>query len=165
MRGLDGGEDAKPAPVGSGRSVARGADLHFVLGHTTALEKAFARTFFRELKSAAHRLGHTSTYEKAVLEQGKYEAGRLRNYVSKLSRYLSKSDGAAAFLFRHSGERVFYVAPWLSRLSGVTMTIARLSRRVWAAGKGLIEMPTMTAEQEELVSLLLDPVVCAPNAP
>ena len=60
--------------------------LHFVLGHTTALEKAFARTFFRELKSAAyaHGLGHTTTYEKAVLEQGKYEAGRLRNYVSKL---------------------------------------------------------------------------------
>jgi hypothetical protein len=41
--------------------------LHFVLGHTTALEKAFARTFFRELKSAAyaHGLGHTTTYEKA----------------------------------------------------------------------------------------------------
>lgn len=47
----------------------------------------------------------------------------------------------------------------------MTMTIARLSRRVWAAPKGLIEMPTMTAEEEELVSLLLDPVVCAPNAP
>ena len=141
--------------------------LHFVLGHTTGLEKAFARTFFRELKSAAyaHGLGHTSTYEKAVLEQGKYEARRLRNYVSKLARYLSKSEGAAAFLRRHSGERVFYVAPWLSAVSGVTMTIARLSRRVWAARKGLIEMPKMTAEQEALVALLLDPVVCAPNAP
>ena len=90
--------------------------LHFVLGHTTALEKAFARAFFRELKSAAYvqGLGHTSTYERAVLEQGKYEAGRLRNYVSKLARYLSKRrDGAAEFLFRHTGERVFYVAPWL----------------------------------------------------
>jgi len=141
--------------------------LHFVLGHTTALEKAFARAFFRELKSAAyaHGLGHTTTYEKAVLEQGKYEAGRLRNYVSKLAGYLSKGDGAAAFLLRHSKERIYDVAPWLSRLSGVTMTIARLARRVWAARKGLIDMPSMTAEQEELVSLLLDPVVCAPNAP
>ena len=141
--------------------------LHFVLGHTTALEKAFARAFFRALKSAAyaHGLGHTSTYERAVLEQGKYEAGRLRNYVSKLSRYLSKSDGAAAFLLRHSGERVFYVAPWLSGLSGVTMTVARLTRRVWAARKGFCPMPKMTAEQEELVALLLDPVVSAPNAP
>jgi hypothetical protein len=141
--------------------------LHFVLGHTTALEKAFARAFFRELKSAAyaHGLGHTTTYEKAVLEQGKYEAGRLRNYVSKLAGYLSKGEGAAAFLLRHSKERIYYVAPWLSRLSGVTMTIARLSRRVWAARKGLIDMPTMTVEQERLVSLLLDPVVCAPNAP
>jgi len=141
--------------------------LHFVLGHTTALEKAFSRAFFRELKSAAyaHGLGHTTTYEKAVLEQGKYEARRLRNYVSKLGQYLSKSEGAAAFLPRHSGERVFYVAPWLSRLSGVTMTVARLSRRVWAARKGFCPMPKMTAEQEELVTLLLDPVVCAPNAP
>jgi hypothetical protein len=141
--------------------------LHFVLGHTTALEKAFARTFFRELKSAAyaHGLGHATTYEKAVLEQGKYEARRLRNYVAKLGRYLSKSDGAAAFLLRHSGERIFYIAPWLSRLSGVTMTIARLSRRVWAARKGVIDIPKMTAEQEELVTRLLDPMVSAPNAP
>ena len=77
----------------------------------------------------------------------------------------SKSEGAAAFLLRHSGERIFYVAPWLSRLSGVTMTVARLSRRVWAARKGFCPMPKMTAEQEELVTLLLDPVVCAPNAP
>jgi hypothetical protein len=45
------------------------------------------------------------------------------------------------------------------------MTIARLSRHVWAARKGLIEMPKVTAEQEELITLLLDPVVCATNAP
>ena len=141
--------------------------LHFVLGHTTTLEKAFARAFFRELKAAAytHGLGHTTTYEKAVVEQRKYEAGRLRNYVSKLSGYLAKGEGAAAFLLRHSGERIFYVAPWLSRLSGMTMTVARLARRVWAARNGLVAMPTMTPKQEELVTLLLGPVVCAPNAP
>jgi hypothetical protein len=139
--------------------------LHFVLGHTTTLEKAFARTFFRDLKSAAyaHGLGHTSTYEKAVLEQGRYEAGRLRSYVSKLAGYLSKGEEAAAFLLRHSGERVFYVAPWLSRLSGVTITIARLSRRVWAARKGFCAPPKMTAEQEAVVTLLLDPVLRAPK--
>jgi hypothetical protein len=141
--------------------------LHFVFGHTTKLEKAFARAFFRALKAAAyaHGLGHTSTYEKAVLEQGKYEAGRLRNYVSKLGGYLSKGEVAAAFLLRHSGERIFYVAPWLGQLSGVTMTIARLSRRVWAARKGLCAAPTMTVEQETLVARLLEPVVDAPNAP
>ena len=68
--------------------------LHFVLGHTTALEKAFARAFFRELKSAAYvqGLGHTSTYERAVLEQGKYEAGRLRNYVDE-ARALPRQGG------------------------------------------------------------------------
>jgi hypothetical protein len=45
------------------------------------------------------------------------------------------------------------------------MTVARLARRVWAARKGLIEMPKLTAGQEELVALLLDPVILAPNAP
>jgi hypothetical protein len=141
--------------------------LHFVLGHTTKLEKAFAREFFRALKPAAYMqgLGHTSTYEKAVLEQGKYEAGRLRRYVTKLAAYLAKGDGAGEFLQRHSGERVFYVVPWLSALSGVTMTIARLSRRVWAARKGYIPMPAMTDDQEQLVGRLLGPVVIAPNGP
>jgi hypothetical protein len=93
------------------------------------------------------RLGHTSTYERAVLEQGKYEAGRLRNYVAKLARYPGKVEGAAEFLFRHTGERVFYVAPWLSRLSGVTMTVARL----WSARNGYCAMPKMTEQQEQLV--------------
>ena len=35
------------------QSRGAGPHLHFVLGRTTALEKAFARAFFRELKSAA----------------------------------------------------------------------------------------------------------------
>ena len=141
--------------------------LHFVVGHTTKLEKAFAREFFRALKPAAYMqgLGHTSTYERAVLEQGKYEAGRLRYYVTKLAGYLAKGEGAGEFLQRHSGERVFYVAPWLSSLSGVTMTIARLARRVWAARKEYIPMPEMTDEQEQLVTRLLGPVVIAPNGP
>lgn len=141
--------------------------LHYVVGHTTKLEKAFAGEFFRALKPAAYMqgLGHTSTYEKAVMEQGKYEAGRLRRYVTKLARYLAKGEGAGEFLRRHSGERVFYVAPWLSARSGVTMTIARLSRRVWAARKGYIGMPAMTDEQEQLVARLLGPVAIAPNGP
>ena len=131
------------------------------------MEKAFARAFFRALKPAAYvqGLGHTSTYERAVLEQGKYEAGRLRHYVTKLARYLAKGDGAAEFLHRHTGERVFYVAPWLSALSGVTMTIARLSRRVWAAKKGYCAMPVMTSDQKRLVERLLGSTVIARNAP
>ena len=100
-----------------------------------------------------------------MLEQGKYEAGRLRHYFSKLANYLSKGEGASAFLLRHTGERVFYVAPWLSRLSGVTMTISRLSRRVWAARKGYCATPKMTEDQERRVSRLLHPVVAAANAP
>ena len=100
-----------------------------------------------------------------MLEQGKYEAGRLRHYFSKLANYLSKGEGASAFLLRHTGERVFYVAPWLSKVSGVTMTIARLGRRFWASRRGYCSMPAMTEEDEVSVSRLLGLVVSAPNAP
>ena len=141
--------------------------LHFVLGHTTALEKAFARTFFRELKSAAyaHGLGHTTTYEMAVLEQGNYEAGRLRNYVRSSASTCRRATVRRRFFYVTRASVSSTSRRGSVRLSGMTMTIARLSRRVWAARKGLIDMPSMTSEQQELVSLLLDPVVCAPHAP
>ena len=101
-------------------------------------------------------------YEFVALEQIEV---RLARIVYGPWQDLDLVTGHGSALGEHSGERVFYVAPWLSRLSGVTMTVARLARRVWAARKGLIEMPTLTAEQEELVALLLDPVILAPNAP
>lgn len=130
--------------------------LHFVLGLTTALEKTFARAFFRELKSAAyvHGLGHTSTHERPCSSKGEVRGGpsaQLRREARAVSRQV---EGAAEFLFGTRGARVFYVAPWLSALSGVTMTVARLSRRVWAARKGYCAMPKMTAEHEQLVARL-----------
>ena len=66
---------------------------------------------------------------------------------------------------RHSGERIFYVAPWLSRLSGVTMTISRLGRRVWAARRGFCAMPKMTDDQERVVLELLGGGVPPANSP
>lgn len=109
--------------------------LHGVLGHTTKVEKAYAKAFLDALPRAArhHGLGFTDRYWYVVQKQSKYEAGRLRGYITKLSRYLAKDAHGKEFLQLHHGERVFYVAPWLSKLSGVTMTIARLCRRVWAA--------------------------------
>lgn len=141
--------------------------LHGVLGHTSKLEKAYARAFLDALPRAArkHGLGFTDRYWYVVQKQSRYEAGRLRHYITKLTRYLAKDAHGAEFLQAHHGERIFYVAPWLSRLSGVTMTIARLCRRVWASRQGYCEPPRMTAEQEALVLRLLGPVVAAPNAP
>jgi hypothetical protein len=141
--------------------------LHGVLGHTTKIEKAFAKAFLDALPRAAqdHDLGFTDRYRFVVQKQAKYEAGRLRHYITKLTRYLAKDTSGADFLRAHHGERIFYVAPWLTRLSGVTMTIARLCRRVWAARQGYCEMPAMTTDQETHVVRLLGPVVAAPNAP
>ncbi len=107
---------------------------HVVVGHTTVLEKAFAHAYFDSLKRHALRqgLGFTDGYRVAAFKQAKYDAGRFHVYLSKLARYLSKQKDGGHFLERHQGERVFYVAPWLSKLSGVTMTVSRLARRVWS---------------------------------
>jgi hypothetical protein len=141
--------------------------LHGVLGHTTKVEKAFAKAFLDALPRAAreHGLGFTDRYGFVVQKQAKYEAGRLRHYITKLTRYLAKDASGVEFLRAHHGERIFYVAPWPSRLSGVTMTIARLCRRVWAARRDNCPMPSMTTDQEAQVLRLLGPVAVAPNAP
>jgi hypothetical protein len=141
--------------------------LHGVLGHTTKLEKVYAKAFLGALPRAArhHGLGFTDRYWWVVQQQSKYEAGRLRHYITKLTRYLAKDAHGAEFLQLHHGERIFYVAPWLTRLSGLTMTIARLCRRVWASRHGYCDPPKMTSEQEELVLRLLGPVVPPANSP
>jgi hypothetical protein len=141
--------------------------LHGVLGHTTKLEKAYAKAFLDSLPRAArhHGLGFTDRYWWVVQRQSKYEAGRLRHYITKLTRYLAKDAHGAEFLRLHQGERIFYVAPWLTRLSGLTMTTARLCRRVWASRHGYCSQPKMTVEQEAVVLRLLGPGASAPNAP
>ena len=107
---------------------------HIVVGHTTAVEMAYAHAYFDSLRRHARRqgLGFTDGYRIAAFKQANHDAGRFHVYLSKLARYLSKQRDGRHFLERHQGERVFYVAPWLSKLSGVTMTVSRLARRVWS---------------------------------
>ncbi len=141
--------------------------LHGVLGHTTGIEKAYAKAFLDALPRASrhHGLGFTDRYRFVVHRQSKYEGGRLRHYISKLTRYLAKDAHGAEFLRLHKGERIFYVAPWLSRLSGLTMTIARLCRRAWASRHGYCSPPKMTSKQKALVLRFLGPVVPPANSP
>ena len=73
--------------------------------------------------------------------------------------------GAAAFLLAQLGRAGLLRRAVAQSALWCDDDGSRLSRRVWAARKGFCPMPKMTAEQEELVTLLLDPVVCAPNAP
>jgi len=60
---------------------------------------------------------------------------------------------------------VFYVAPWLSQLSGLNMSLARLCRQVWAARKGYCEMPKIRPDLVPRVERLVGPLVAAPSAP
>jgi hypothetical protein len=140
---------------------------HIVCGHTTALEIAFAKAFFDALPRAArhHGLGFTDRYRFAVAKQGKYEAARFHGYLAKLARYLAKESSGAEFLLKHHGRRVFYVAPWLSRLSGVNMTVTRLCRCVWAARHGYCDMPTVPDRYLGAVERLMGPLILVPNAP
>jgi len=140
---------------------------HVVVGHTTALEIAFARAFFDALPRAArhHGLGFTDRYRYAIAKQGKYEAQRFHGYLAKLARYLAKDSSGSEFLLKHHGQRVFYVAGWLSRLSGLNMTVLRLCRIVWAARHGYCDMPNVPDRYRQAVEQRMGSLVLAPNAP
>jgi hypothetical protein len=140
---------------------------HIVCPHTTALEIAFTRAFFDALPRAArhHGLGHVDRYRFVVDKQGRHEAQKFHGYLGKLARYLAKSSTAGEFLRKHHGERVYYVAPWLTQLSGVTMTVARICGRVWAARHGFCAMPKVPARLVAVVERLVGPLVAAAEAP
>ena len=140
---------------------------HIVCPHTTALEIAFTHAFFDALPRAArhHRLGYVDRYHHVAGRQGRHEAQKFHGYLAKLARYLAKSSTAGEFLHKHHGERVYYVAPWLSKLSGVTMTVARLCGRVWAARRGYCDVPKIPEQLVPIVERLVGPLVAAPAAP
>ncbi len=140
---------------------------HIVCGHHDELEIALtARAFFDALPRAArhHGLGFTDRYRYAIAKQSLYRADRFHGYLAKLARYLAKENGAE-FLFKHHGQRVFYVAAWLSRISGLNMTVARLCRCVWAARHGYCDPPRIPARYLGTVERLMGPLLVAPNAP
>lgn len=140
---------------------------HIVCPHTTALDIAFTKAFFDALPRAArhHGLGHVDRYRYVVARQGRHEAKKFHGYLGKLARYLAKSSSAGEFLQKHHGERVYYVAPWLSKLSGVTMTVARICGRVWAARHGYCDFPKIPEGLLATVERLVGPLVAAPAAP
>ena len=140
---------------------------HIVCPHTTALEIVFTRAFFDALPRAArhHELGNVDRYRYVVARQGRHEAHKFHGYLGKLARYLAKSSTAGEFLRKHHGERVYYVAPWLSNLSGVTMTVARLCARVWASRHGFCDSPAIPDRLLPVVERLVGPLVSAPSAP
>src|SRR5579862_61753 len=140
---------------------------HIVCPHTTALEIVFTRAFFDALPRAArhHGLGHVDRYRFVVARQGRHEAHKFHGYLGKLARYLAKSSSAGEFLQRHAGERVYYVAPWLTRLSGLTMTVARICARVWATRHGYCDPPRIPERLLPVVERLVGPLVAAPSAP
>jgi hypothetical protein len=137
---------------------SRGLDHgHLVLGHATKVEKAFARFFVDALArfSAEHGLGFVDRYNHALWRQRQYQGvGQAERAARYLSKYVSK-ERASEWLREKVGQRVFYVAPWLSRAAGASMRIARLGRRMWASDHGYCERPRCTEEELEAVMRFL----------
>jgi hypothetical protein len=137
---------------------SRGLDHgHIVLGHATKIEKAFARFFVDGLArfAAGHGLGFVDRYSHALWKQRDYQGpGQAERAARYLSKYVSK-ERAADWLRAKAGQRVFYVAPWLSRTAGASMRIARLGRRLWASTHGYCERPRCTDEELEAVMKFL----------
>lgn len=137
---------------------SRGLDHgHLVLGHATKVEKAFARFFVDGLArfAAEHGLGFVDRYNHALWSQRQYQGpGQAERAARYLSKYVSK-ERAADWLREKVGQRVFYVAPWLSQAAGASMRIARLGRRIWASKHGYCERPRCTDEDLEAVMRFL----------
>lgn len=133
---------------------SRGLDHgHLVLGHANKVEKAFARFFVDGLArfAAEHGLGFVDRYNHALWRQRQYQGpGQAERAARYLSKYVSK-ERAANWLREKVGQRVFYVAPWLSRAAGASMRIARLGRQVWASSHGYCDRPRCTDEELEAV--------------
>jgi hypothetical protein len=138
---------------------ARGLDHgHIVLGHATKVEKAFARFFVDGLARFAsqHGLGFVDRYNHALRKQRAYQGpGQAERAARYLSKYVRK-ERAADWLRERVGQRVFYVAPWLTKAAGASMRIARLGRRVWASRHGHCKRPRCTDEELEAVLRFLD---------
>jgi hypothetical protein len=137
---------------------SRGLDHgHLVLGHASKVEKAFARFFVDALARFAgeHGLGFVDRYNHALWRQRPYQGpGQAERAARYLSKYVSK-ERAADWLREKIGQRVFYVAPWLSQAAGASMRIARLARRKWASDHGYCDPPRCTDEQLEAVMRFL----------
>ena len=82
-------------------------------------------------------------FGSSVATKGRDKLSEAAGYLSK---YVSK-ERAADWLREKAGQRVFYVAPWLSRTAGASMRIARLGRRLWAAKHGYCETPRCGEER------------------
>jgi hypothetical protein len=137
---------------------ARGLDHgHVVLGHASRVEKAFARFFVDALArfTPEHGLGFVDRYSHALWRQRLYQGpGQAERAARYLSKYVSK-ERAADWLRDKFGQRVFYVAPWLSRAAGASMRIPRLGRRLWASDHGYSERPRCTDKELQAVMRFL----------
>jgi hypothetical protein len=103
--------------------------LHLVVGHTTPAERAAADRYVEELTARSARHGWGFVDRKLEVKEPTAAAAYLSSYfVTGKKRKVSLSETVKS----HSMPRsIIYVAPWLSRRSGVTMRSLRLRRYAW----------------------------------
>ena len=133
---------------------SRGLDHgHIVLGHANRPSRASSYTGSPGSRRGMALVSLTDT----AMRCGSSVTTRGQDRLSEprvTSTYVSK-ERAADWLREEAGQRVFYVAPWLSQAAGTSMRIARLGRRLWASKHGYCERPSCTDEELEVVMKFL----------
>jgi hypothetical protein len=111
--------------------------------HTTALEIAYTRAFFDALPAPRDTINSdapTATTSRSASRASTTRDSSTANSPS--SRGISRSQHRPASFFASiTASGCSASAPWLSQLSGMTMTVARICPCVWAARHGYCDMP------------------------
>ena len=112
--------------------------LHGVLGHSARIEKGYAKAFLDALPELSRRQGLGSRIATGPWSdrQSKYEAGRLRDYIRSRRATWQKTAMGLSSLPLPTRRANLLRGTLAHPLSGLTMTIARLCRRVWASRHG-----------------------------
>ena len=113
--------------------------LHFVLGHTTALEKAFARAFFRELEVGCVR---ARARAHVNVRAGCHGAGEVRGWpAAELRREacaIPRQGGGRSGVPVSAHGRACVLCRAAGRLSGITMTITGCLGACAGGSQGLL---------------------------
>lgn len=112
--------------------------LHLVMGHSTGAELAAVEAYVQALAERASRHGFGFVDRKREVKDPTAAAAYLSSYfVAGKKGKLSLRETVQS---KQMPPSIVYVAPRLSRLSGITMRSLRLRRYIWRRYGGLLDV-------------------------
>lgn len=111
--------------------------LHLVVGYSTPAERAAVDAYVQELSARAPRHGFGFVDRKVEVKEPSAAAAYLSSYfVAGKKGKLSLRETVQS---KQMPRSIVYVAPWLSRRSGITMRTLRMRRYAWRVWRDLPE--------------------------